>query len=117
MKNRLNYVGCAGDMAHIFNLLGLVCLLVAVATPAWVDQQLNVPVHGETYRMIFGRGYFQSYEYDQYGTIILYNHNEKDRSGHKMDPFCGSADAVLVSRALALVNVTRNRTTTAAIGA
>eukprot|EP00730_Choanoeca_flexa_P014722 TRINITY_DN653_c0_g1_i1.p2 TRINITY_DN653_c0_g1~~TRINITY_DN653_c0_g1_i1.p2 ORF type:complete len:238 (+),score=55.32 TRINITY_DN653_c0_g1_i1:2023-2736(+) len=106
MGARLNYVGCAGDMAHVFNLIALIFLLVAVSTPAWVDQVLEVPVMGD---VVFGRGFFQSYEYDNNGIIFLFNHIEEDRDGNKMDPFCGSANATLISTALTDAGVVRTR--------
>ena len=36
-----------GDTAHAFNLLAMIIFLVAVSTPAWVAQQLKVPVGAE----------------------------------------------------------------------
>eukprot|EP00043_Microstomoeca_roanoka_P006032 m.59584 g.59584 ORF g.59584 m.59584 type:complete len:261 (-) comp13235_c2_seq2:193-975(-) len=85
---------CASYAARTCSTIGLICVVIAIATPSWINQILTVQAGGnQSADITIGRGFFQMYYYDHHGLFLLYNNREHDFAGQSADVFCGPSNA------------------------
>eukprot|EP00049_Salpingoeca_infusionum_P018262 m.356440 g.356440 ORF g.356440 m.356440 type:complete len:275 (+) comp17543_c0_seq1:84-908(+) len=113
-KLELDYVSWIGDLANGLSIMAFVFLIIAIASPSWIIQNLSdVPLvsplgNAYTAQVSVGRGLFQNYMIMD-KRFDLYTVYATDQDGYDWDAFCGNISAAPV---FPVTNTALNKTAT-----